>query len=150
MAGLQVDDTGSIKEKYQDMLQNSGVRAVVSEGTGRLYERASFALARRRYRIAREAGETPSLKDAERQLGPVIRRAAAAYSPAPQNLRVIYVSASESGNDVTVDPWRELHQFGRFDVIDIDGVHFLPEFRCILGDRKAPELVQRLREHLDL
>ena len=149
MAGLRVDDTGTIKEKYQELLRNDGIGAVASVGAERLYERASFALARRRYRIARESGETPSLDDAERQLGPVIRRAAASYSPKPQNMRVIYVSASESGNDVTVDLWRELHTGYQFDLIEIEGVHFLPEFRCIIGDRKAPELVQRLSEQLE-
>ncbi len=153
MAGLSVDDTGTITQKYQEMLRTDGVLAVASEGAGRLVERASFALARRRYRHAREAGQTPSLNDAERQLGPVIRRAAAGYTPAPQDVRVIYVSASESDPDVTVNLWRALHGHSgnadsRFVIVSIDGVHFLPEDRCIIGKEKAPELVERLGEYL--
>lgn len=150
MAGISVDDAGSIKQKYQEMLRDEGVKAVALEGAGRLYERASFALARRRYRTARESGETPSVRDAERQLGPVIRRAAKNYSPSPQDVRLIYVSASESGNDVTVDPWTDMHGSDRIDVVEIDGVHFLPEDRCILGKNRARALVGELEARLDL
>ena len=154
MAGLRVDDTGTIKQKYQEMLKSEGVAAVATEGAGRLYERASFALARRRYRAAREAGETPTLDDAERQLGPVIRRAAAEYSPKPQDVPVVYVSASESDNAVTLDLWADLHdaknQSSTFEVIEIDGVHFLPEERCIIGPERVGELVEKLEGHLDL
>ena len=150
MAGISVDEVGSIKQKYQEMLRDDGVKAVAFEGAGRLYERANFALARRRYRNARETGKSPSVTDAERQLGPVIRRAAKNYLPSRQELRLIYVSASESANDVTVDPWCELHGADHVEVITIDGVHFLPEDRCIIGVNRAAELVTRLEDHLDL
>ncbi len=150
MAGLRVDDTGTIREKYQDMLRNDGAKAVASESARRAYERVDFALARRRYRNARASGQTPSFTDAERQLGPVIRRAAAKYRPDEQSIRVIYVSASESSNAVTVDPWRELHGDVNFEVVTIEGVHFLPEDQCIIGFERAPELVERLTEIMDL
>ena len=150
MAGLRVDESGTVKEKYQDLFRSDGVTGVAKEGAGRLYERANFALARRRYREARESGETPSLSDAERQLGPVIRRAAARYSPKAQDVPVIYVSASESSNEVTVDLWRQLQSDSPFELITIEGVHYMPEEQCIIGRRKAPELVGQLRKILDL
>lgn len=150
MAGLKVDDTGTIANKYSDMLRDEGVRAVVEEGATRLYERASFALARRRYRKAREAGDTPSLEDAERQLGPVIRRAALNYTPARLELPVVYFSASKSENAVTVEPWTEVQGDGLpLDVVTIEGVHFLPEDECIIGTRRVHELVAALRSRLE-
>ena len=144
MAGLRVDDAGTIKDKYQTLLKSEGVRSVVGEATGRLTERASFAFARRRYRTAREAGETPTAIDAERQLGPVIRRAALNYTPTRQDVRVLYVSASESENEVTLNPWQNLQGDAPLEVITVDGAHFLPEERCILGPEKAPDLVKAL------
>ena len=144
MAGLHVDDTGTIREKYQDLFKTEGLRAVAAAGTGRVTERASFALARRRYRHAREAGTTPTPIDAERQLGPIIRRAARDYEPPRQDVRVVYVSATESADEVTLDPWCSLQAGAPFEVITIDGVHFLPEERCILGQEKAPELAEQL------
>ncbi len=149
MAGLKVDDTGTIAEKYRDMLQDDGVRAVATEGAKRLRERASFAIARRRYRNARDAGETPTMEDAERQLGPVIRRAALRYKPKPLDVPVVYVGASESDNAVTLDPWAEVQDGLPFDVIEVEGVHFLPEDRCIIGRNKAADLVEQLSEYLD-
>lgn len=144
MAGLRVDDTGTVKDKYQQMLKSQGPRAVFDEGAGRIYERASFALARRRYRAAREAGEVPTPLDAERQLGPVIRRAALGYTPMPQDVRVLYVSASDSDNDVTLTPWQDLQAGLPFEFITVEGVHFLPEEQCILGPEKVPNLVESL------
>ncbi len=144
MAGLRIDDALSVKEKYQQLLKDDGVSAVVTEGAGRLIERASFALARRRYRSARAEGEAPSPVDAERQLGPVIRRAAFGYEPKRQDFPVVYISASESDREVTVDRWRELQDGAPFESFTVDGCHFIPEERCILGERKAPELVREL------
>ncbi len=141
MAGLKVDDTGTITDKYRDLLRNDGVVAVASEGASRLRERASFAVARRRYRNAREAGAAPSLEDAERQLGPVIRRAALGYTPQPLDVPVVYVGASESDNSVTHDPWSELQGDLPFTAVEIEGVHFQPEARCIIGVNRAAEFV---------
>ena len=149
MAGLKVDDTGTIAEKYRDMLQDDGVKAVATEGAKRLRERASFAIARRRYRNARESGETPTMEDAERQLGPVIRKAALQYRPKPLDVPVVYVGASESDNAVTLDPWTEVQDGKPFDVIEVEGVHFLPEDRCIIGRNKAADLVEQLSEYFD-
>ena len=150
MAGLRVDDAGAIKDKYQDLFKTEGLRAVVGEGAGRLNERASFALARRRYRAARDAGEAPTPLDAERQLGPVIRRAALDYSPVAQDVPVVYISASESENDVTLDPWAALQAGLPFEVVTVEGVHFLPEERCIVGSERAPDLVKALMAHLSI
>ena len=36
------------------------------------------------------------------------------------------------------------------DVVTVEGVHFMPEERCIIGKTKAPELVRKLQEHLSL
>ncbi len=148
MAGLRVDDTGSIANKYADMLQNEGARAAVGEGLSRVRERVTFALARRRYRAAREAGETPSMEDAERQLGPVIRRAALGYTPKRLDIPLVYFSASESDNAVTVDPWTDVQDDLGLEVVSIEGVHFLPEDRCIIGERRATELVEHVLRRL--
>ena len=149
MAGLKVDDAGSITDKYLDMLRNDGAKAAAVEGASRLRERASFAVARRRYRNAREAGQTPTMQDAERQLGPVIRRAAFNYRPRPLDLPIVYVGASESDNAVTVDPWAELQAGKPFELIEVEGVHFLPEAECIIGPNKATDLVDGLSSYLD-
>ena len=149
MAGLKVDDTGSIATKYLDMVRNDGAKAAATEGASRLRERASFAIARRRYRAAREAGQTPTMEDAERQLGPVIRRAALNYRPRPLDLPIVYIGASESDNAVTVDPWTNLQDGKPFEVIEIEGVHFLPEAECIIGPNKAGDLVARLSEFME-
>ncbi len=149
MAGLKVDDTGTIANKYVDMLRNEGVLTAVEEGASRVRERVTFALARRRYRSAREAGETPSLEDAERQLGPVIRRAALNYRPEYLDLPVVYFSASASDNAVTVDPWTGVQGTGRpLDVVTIEGVHFLPEDECIIGRDRVHELVVALQRRM--
>ena len=148
MAGLRVDDTGSIANKYADMLQNEGARAALGEGVSRVRERVTFAIARRRYRAAREAGETPSMEDAERQLGPVIRRAALGYTPKRLDIPLVYLSASESANEVTVDPWTEVQGDLGLDVVSIEGVHFLPEDRCIIGEGRAAELVEHVLRRL--
>ena len=145
MAGLKVDDTGTIANKYVDMLKNEGIFTALEEGTSRVRERVTFALARRRYRSARDAGQTPSLEDAERQLGPVIRRAALNYRPEFLDLPVLYFSASESENSVTVDPWTEVQGSARpLQVVTLEGVHFLPEERCIIGRERVGELVDAL------
>lgn len=144
MAGLRVDDSGTIADKYREMLRNDGAKAAATEGVSRLRERASFAIARRRYRTARESGQAPTQQDAERQLGPVIRRAALGYTPTPLDLPVTYVSASESDNAVTLDPWSELQGDLSFAVVEIDGVHFQPEERCIIGVNRAGILTQSL------
>ncbi|MFT7473997.1 MAG: amino acid adenylation domain-containing protein [Verrucomicrobiales bacterium] len=149
MAGLKVDDSGSIGAKYRYMFRSDGVKAVATEGVRRVFERASFAIARRRYRAARDAGRTPSFEDAERQLGPVIRRAALQFKPRPLDLPVVYIAASESDDAVTLDPWAELQSGYPFEVIEIEGVHFLPEDRCVIGQNKAPTLVEKLGQHLD-
>lgn len=149
MAGLKVDDTGTIANKYADMLREEGIRSVVEEGTSRVRERVSFALARRRYRSAREAGQTPSLEDAERQLGPVIRRAALNYRPKFLDLPIVYFSASASEDAVTVDPWTAVQGSDRpLDVVVIEGVHFLPEDECIIGRHRVHELVAALHARL--
>ena len=150
MAGLKVDDTGTIANKYADMLRNNGVRTALDEGVSRVRERVTFAIARRRYQSARRAGETPSLEDAERQLGPVIRRAALNYRPEFLDLPVVYFSASASDDAVTVDPWAEVQGTARpLDVVTLEGVHFLPEDECIIGKKRVHELVAALQDRLD-
>ena len=86
------------------------------------------------------------MEDAERQLGPVIRRAALNYTPRPLDLPVVYVGASESDDAVTLDPWAKLQQdAGKpFTNVIVDGVHFLPEDRCILGKNQVANLVSQL------
>ncbi len=150
MAGVRVDDADSAAGKYRKLLSDGGVSAVFGEGAKRLRERTTFALARRRYAQARELGAVPSAEDAERQLGPVIRRAALAYQPDVLDAPVLYVAASESDDAVTVDPWAEL-QFGtgNFLAVEIEGCHFLPEDRCIIGPNGAPELVAFMQRFLD-
>ena len=148
MAGLHVDDAQSIGEKYRELLRDGGVGAVAGEGTKRLRERASFAMARRRYRDAADAGIEPSVEDAERQLGPVIRRAALTYRPQALDAPVLYFAASESADDLTVDPWAELQYLRGFRAVEIDGVHFLPEVRCIIGPNRADEVVDAMNRFL--
>ena len=150
MAGLRVDDTGTITDKYRELLRSDGVGAAAREGASRLRERAEFAVARRRYRSARTAGEMPTMQDAERQLGPVIRRAALGYEPAPLDVPVLYVGASESDNAVTLDPWADLQRTAGlpFEEVGVDGVHFQPEDRCIIGTRQAPDFVEKLMPFL--
>lgn len=90
------------------------------------------------------------MQDAERQLGPVIRRAAFGYTPEPLDAPVLYVAASESSNEATLDPWTELQAAADmpFESVEIEGVHFLPEDRCIMGVNKAPEFVRQIRGYL--
>jgi len=135
MGGMHVEPPQSVAEKYAAMYRVDGAPAVVSEGVRRGAERAGFALARYRYRASRRKGETPSLADAERQLGPVVRRAALSYRPEPLPASVIYFSASESANDLTVEA---------FEVVELDGVHFLPEVECIIGPSRVGQLVAEL------
>ena len=148
MAGMHVDDAKSVTEKYRGLLRDGGVGAVAGEGTRRIKERAVFARARRRYREAADAGIEPSVEDAERQLGPVVRRAALAYRARPLEAPVLYLAASESDDDVTVDPWAELQYLRGFLAVEIDGVHFLPEERCIVGPNRAPEVVAAINKFL--
>jgi len=119
---------------------------VASEAARRIRERTEFAIARRRYRKTREQGEVPALADAERQLGPIIRRASLAYEPPPLEVRTLYFSATESGTELTVDPWLSL--VPQLDVVTIEGVHFLPDERCIIGPNKVGELVEALGARL--
>ena len=149
MAGIHVDDADSIAEKYIGLLRGGGISAVAGEGSRRVRERASSAFARRRYRDATESGDAPGVEDAERQLGPVIRRAALAYRAEPLDAPVLYLAASESDDEVTVDPWAALQYLRGFRAFEIDGCHFLPEERCIIGPNKAPELVEAVRAFLD-
>ena len=118
---------------------------MLEEGSGRLRERTEFGIARLRYRTARNKGTTPDIADAERQLGPVIRRAAFGYSPRRLDVETIYFAASESGTDLTVDPWSELQSSSSaFRVVGLEGVHFQPEERCIIGPNRVHELVVHL------
>jgi hypothetical protein len=57
----------------------------------------------------------------------------------------VYFSASESENSVTVDPWTEVQGAVRpLQVVTLEGVHFLPEERCIIGRERVGELVDAL------
>ncbi len=149
MGGMSAEEPQSPKDKYAELLDEGGVKAVLGEGFGRIRERTEFGLARRRYRSAREQGSTPDMADAERHLGPVIRRASAAYSPAPLDARVLYLAASESGTELTIDPWTALQApIGELDIVTIEGTHYLPEETCIVGPGGVGDLVQALTSRL--
>ena len=149
--GQQAETWQSPAEKYRELYDNSGWRAAAGEGLGRARERLDFALARRRYRVARSARQTPDLRDAERQLGPVVRTASLGYKPNRiDGVPVLFFAASESGSTFTIDPWTEVQGTDEgFEIVHLDGVHFLPEDECIIGPGKAPalvaELIRRLR-----
>jgi len=75
----------------------------------------------------------------------VVRRAALSYRPEPLSASVIYFSASESANDLTVDPWSALQRDAQaFEVVELEGVHFLPEVECIIGPSRVGQLVAEL------
>ena len=148
MAGIRVDDEQTVLQKYSGLLRDGGVAAIADEGSRRVRERASFALARRRYRHAAEGDIEPTAEDAERQLGPVIRRAALTYRPSVLDVPVLYCAASESDDDVTVDPWAKLQYLRGFRAVELDGVHFLPEERCIIGPNRVDRLVEVLTDFL--
>ena len=149
MGGMSAEETRTPLEKYSDLLDEGGVRAVFDEGFGRVRERAQFGLARRRYRTSREKGATPDMADAERHLGPVIRRAAASYAPQPLDVPLLYLAASESGTELTIDPWTALQApIAPLDVVTIEGTHYLPEETCIGGPGGVDELVAALLERL--
>ncbi|MGI9606484.1 MAG: amino acid adenylation domain-containing protein [Acidimicrobiales bacterium] len=147
MGGLHVDPPQSPLEKYRSLLGDSGPEAVVREAGQRALERTAFSVARARYRHARRRGQTPSLEDAERQLGPVVRRAALGYAPGPLDTDVVYYAASESDDALTVDPWTRLHG-ERLAVVELDGVHFLPDERCIVGPTRVHTLADDLQRRL--
>ena len=90
-------------------------------------------------------------RSGERQLGPVIRKASLGYRPqALPEVEVVYFAASESGTEFTVDPWTELQgDIAGFEVVPLEGTHFLPEEQCIIGPTRAPELVAELERRLD-
>ncbi|RZV47470.1 MAG: amino acid adenylation domain-containing protein [Acidimicrobiales bacterium] len=146
MGGMHVEEPQSPVDKYRSLLQDDGLANVASEAARRLRERTEFAVARRRYRKTREQGGVPALADAERQLGPVIRRASLGYEPPPLEVRTLYFAATESGVELTVDPWRSL--VPQLDVVTIEGVHYLPDERCIIGPNKVGELVEALSARL--
>ena len=150
ISGIRIDNAQSISEKYRALVSDGGVAAAAGEGLRRASERTRFAFARRRYRGAVQSGEAPDVVDAERQLGPVMRQAALDYHPEPLDARVLYVSASESPDELTVDPWAQLqYGSGNFLAVEIDGAHFVPEDRCIVGPHGASELVRLMNKFLD-
>ncbi len=147
MAGVMAEPEVPVIEKYRSLLAEEGVARAVTEGWGRLRERTEFALARRRYRQARDRAELPAMADAERELGPVIRRAAADYRPVPISAPTVFFAASETEPRFTTEPWLELT--GTLDVVSLDGVHYEPADRCIIGAHRVGELVEALVERLD-
>ena len=146
MSGVTVGTEMSIGEKYRSLLRDEGIGAVASEGVGRLLERADFARARRRYRRARDRAEMPAMADAERRLGPVIRRAAAGYRPPALTVPTVYFAASETEPHYTHEPWSAL--LGELDLVMLDGVHYIPEDRCIIGEQRVEALVVELERRL--
>ena len=140
MPGFAVEPNRTIVQKYAELLADGGGREVLQEAWRRASERVSFAIARRRYRRDREASRAPSILDAERELGPVIRKASAQYRPTQVALNVLYLAASESDDSVTNEPWQSFVETsaGNFELVTLQGVHFLPEEQCIIGQNSAP------------
>ncbi|MGI9607122.1 MAG: hypothetical protein ACR2P0_13375, partial [Acidimicrobiales bacterium] len=60
---------------------------------------------------------------------------------------VVYYAASESDDALTVDPWSRLHG-ERLAVVELEGVHFLPEDRCIVGPTRVRALADDLQRRL--
>ncbi len=139
MGGMHVEAPESPADKYRRLLRSDGPGTAAREAAGRLRERTEFALARRRYRQSRDRGGAPTAIDAERQLGPVIRAAALGYLPPRLDVPVLYVSASESDDELTTTPWTTLcaGSSSAFEVLSIDGVHFEPAERGVLGPNNA-------------
>ncbi len=146
MSGVPVDPEVSIGQKYRTLVRDQGLGAALAEGIGRMVERGEFSLARRRYRRARGRAEMPAMADAERQLGPVIRRAAASYRPPALRAPLVYFGATETDPSFTHDRWSEL--LGDLDLVMLEGVHFVPEERCIIGARRVGTLVAALESRL--
>ena len=140
MPGFSVEPDRTIVQKYAELLADGGGRKALQEAWRRASERVDFAIARRRYRRDREAGRPPSILDAERELGPVVRKASAQYRPAQVALNVLYLAASESDDSVTNEPWQSFVEAsaGSFELVTLQGVHFLPEEQCIIGQNGAP------------
>ena len=150
MSGAPLEPHVPVLDKYQGLLADGGVRALADEGFHRVVERSTFALARTRYRLHRRLGMRPSMSDAERRLGPVIRQAAIAYVPKFLDVPAIYFSATDSPPHQTVEPWSDLQRGARqFEVITVDGAHFVPEDRCILGPGRVDSLAEAIMAHLD-
>lgn len=146
--GIEMSETAK-GDKYATLLRNGGPLAIVDELRSRVVDRARAKIYPLRYRMHRAQGKMPDLRHAERTLGPMMRDVARRYEPQPLDLRsatmaprVLFFAASATERSATVEPWQARHP--ELEVYEVDGVHFRPEDRCIIGPGRVDAIARHL------